>query len=227
MNQELRDHRRKHEITREHLRAGALRGEILDADGSTILNIFTEFGVTETVFDFKFGTATTDMRIVSMGVKRHMERHLMGDSMKGVRALCSQTFFEKIVGMESVKRAWDNWQSQSNNLGIDPRSGFYFGGVTYEEYVGEGSVLNEDGTTTVRAFIPDGDARFFPEGTHESFATWNAPSDFMEDVGMEGEPYYAKQEAGKMNRCVDIHSQQNPLPLCMRPALLVRGHSSN
>ena len=228
INKELRAHRAKHDITREHLRCGALRGTVLDADGSTLLNIFTEFGVTEKVVDFTFGTAATDIRVVSMSISRHIEENLLGDTYTGVRGLCSKDFFEKLIQMESVKRAWDNWQGSSDKLGNDPRKGFPFGGITWEEYIGKATTLNEDGTTTTREFIPDGDARFFPEGTHESFVMWNAPSDFMEDVGQDGLPYYAKQAPDpRFNRFVDIHSQQNPLPLCMRPALLVRGHSSN
>src|SRR3546814_4745063 len=38
--------RNKHAITLEHLRMGALKGEILDADGSVISNLFTEFQIT-------------------------------------------------------------------------------------------------------------------------------------------------------------------------------------
>lgn len=228
INKELRNHRRKQDITREFLRAGALRGEILDADGSTILDIFTEFGVSQTEIDFVLGTDGTEVRNKCIGIVRHMEENLLGDMMTGVHALCSSSFFEAFVAHPTVKRVWDNWQNSSERLGNDPRKGFNFGGIVFEEYVGKGSFLEEDGTTTVRDFIPDGDARFFPVGTQSSFNTFNAPSDFLEDVGQDGQPFYAKQAPDpQFNRWVDIHSQQNPLPLCMRPALLVRGFSSN
>lgn len=228
INQDLTEHRAKHDITREHLRAGALRGVIIDADGTEILDIFAEFGVTQKVIDFTFGGAAADLRITSLNVSRHMEDHINGDVLTGVHALCSPEFFDGFIGHESVKRAWDNHQSNSNKLGDDPRRGFMFGGVTYEEYRGKASELKEDGSSTVREFIPAGDARFFPLGTRTTFRTYNAPSDFMEDVGDDGVPYYAKLAPDpRFNRYVDVHSQQNPLPICLRPALLVRGHSSN
>ena len=47
------------------------------------------------------------------------------------------------------------------------------------------------------------------------------PADFNEAVGTVGQEYYAKQEPRKFGRGVDIHTQSNPLPLCMRPEVLV------
>ena len=41
----LQNMRNKHAITLEYLRMGALKGVILDADGSTLYNLYTEFGI--------------------------------------------------------------------------------------------------------------------------------------------------------------------------------------
>src|SRR3972149_1603591 len=46
MARHLETMRNKHAITLEHLRMGALKGQILDADGSTIYDLYTEFGLT-------------------------------------------------------------------------------------------------------------------------------------------------------------------------------------
>ena len=46
MAQHLQTMRNKHAITLEHLRFGALKGLILDADGSVIYNLYDEFGIT-------------------------------------------------------------------------------------------------------------------------------------------------------------------------------------
>lgn len=227
ISQEQTNHRRKQDITREHLRAGALRGEIVDADGSVILNLFDEFGVTEKAFDFDLGTAGTDVRDIARAALTHLNLNLKGDMRTGARALCSESFFSKLIQHESVKRAWDNFQGRSDALASDVLGGFPFGGIVWEQYEGTAEQLNEDGTVTVRKFIADGDCRIFPTGTQQSFATFNAPSDFMEDLGQAGQPFYMKLAPDqRFNRFVDIHSQQNPLPICMRPALLVRGFTS-
>ena len=49
MARHLETMRNKHAITLEHLRMGALKGQILDADGSTIYDLYTEFGLSACV----------------------------------------------------------------------------------------------------------------------------------------------------------------------------------
>lgn len=223
--EKLADMRAKHDITREHMRMGALKGDILDADGSSILNLFTEFAVTEKVIDFDF-VASDAAQSKTLEVMRHIEDNLMGDVMSGVRSLCSPEFFDNLISEEAVKRAWDNWQGNSDRLGIDPRKGFQYNGVTYEEYRGSATVLNEDNTTTVRKFIPAGEARFYPEGTRSTFRTFNAPATFMSAVNTKGRPFYASQKIMDHDLGVEIFTQSNPLPLCLRPAVLVKGTST-
>src|SRR6056297_561711 len=47
INQHMQSAKNKFANTIEHMRWGALKGDILDADGSTLYNLFTEFGVAE------------------------------------------------------------------------------------------------------------------------------------------------------------------------------------
>ena len=46
-------------ITLEHLRMGALKGVILDADGSTLYDLYQEFEITPKVVNFALTTAST------------------------------------------------------------------------------------------------------------------------------------------------------------------------
>jgi hypothetical protein len=52
----------KHAITLEHLRMGALKGVIFDADGSELVNLYSEFEIAPTVVSFTLGTAGTDVK---------------------------------------------------------------------------------------------------------------------------------------------------------------------
>ena len=98
------------------------------------------------------------------------------------------------------------------------RSGFTFGGITFEEYRGQASDING----TVRKFIAPGEAHAFPLGTVDTFGTYLAPADFNETVNTLGQPLYAKQEPRKFERGTDLHTQSNPLPMCHRPGVLVK-----
>lgn len=218
MAQKLADMRAKHAITLEHLRMGALKGIILDSDASTLYNLYTEFGITAMTVDFALSTSTTDVLAKVMEVKRHIEDNLKGEFMTGIRCLCSADFWDAFVGHDLVKQAYMYYQ-RNQSLGEDYREGFSFGKVTFEEYRGQAT----DADGNVRKFIADGEAHFFPEGTVSTFRTHFAPADFNETANTLGLPLYAKQEARKFGRGTDLHTQSNPLPMCARPEVLVKG----
>jgi hypothetical protein len=209
--------RNKHAITLEHLRMGALKGEILDADGSTLVDLYTEFGITAKTVNFVLGTATTNVKGKCVEVLRHIEDNLMGEYMSGVHVLCSPEFFDALTSHAKVEDAYKYWQ-QGAVLINDMRRGFTFGGLTFEEYRGQASTA--DGT--VRRFIAAGEAHAFPLGTLDTFASYAAPADFNETVNTLGLPLYAKQEPRKFDRGTDLHTQSNPLPMCHRPGVLVK-----
>ncbi len=56
MAQHLETMRNKHAITLEHLRMGAFKGVILDADGSELLRPLHEFGITPQSVNFQLDT---------------------------------------------------------------------------------------------------------------------------------------------------------------------------
>lgn len=217
----LTDHlttmRNKHAITLEHLRMGALKGKILDADGSVLYNLFDEFDITEKVVNFGLSTANTNVKAKCLEVVRHIEDSLRGEVMSGIHALVSAEFFDALTNHPSVKEAYERWQ-EGAFLRDDFRSGFPFGGITFEEYRGQAT----DPNGTVRRFIAQGEGHAFPVGTAESFVTYFAPADFNETVNTLGRPLYAKQELRRFDRGTDLHTQSNPLPLCLRPAVLVK-----
>lgn len=213
----LQNMRNKHAITLEHLRMGALKGTILDADGSTLYDLYDEFGITQKVVNFALGTASTDVKAKCLEVVRHIEDNLCGEFCNGIHALVSQEFFDALTSHSKVKEAYERWQDGAA-LRDDMRSGFPFGGIIFEEYRGKAS--QPDGT--VRRFIDEKEGHVFPVGTHQTFRTYFAPADFNETVNTLRLPIYAKQEPRKFDRGTDLHTQSNPLPLCLRPSVLVK-----
>ncbi|SDE90301.1 major capsid protein [Limimaricola pyoseonensis] len=216
------------DITREYLRAGALQGQVRDADGTVLVDLFDEFGITQKEVDFVLGTASTDIIGKAAEVKRHVELNLRGDVMRGVHALCSPTFWDKLMAHDDFREAHRYYQSVAEPLRNDVRGGFRWQGITWEEYLAEGEVPQEDGSIVTSSFIPDGEARFFPVGTRQTFRQYNAPADYMETVNTPGLDFYSKvMPDPKANRFVEIEVQMNSIPFCVRPGVLVRGHSSN
>ena len=210
----------KFAITLEWLRNGALKGQVLDADGVTVIyNWFTEFGISQKSVDFALTTEETNVAAKVLEVKRHIEDNLLGDSMTRIRALCSPEFWEALTSHASVIDAFRYYQGV-NNQRDDLRRGWEYQGVVFEEYRGQA----EDAEGTTHKFVPENEAVFFPEGTQTTFRTFVAPADFIETVNTMGRPLYSKLAIDKdLQRWVKIHAQSNPLPICMRPAVLVRG----
>jgi len=217
MAEHLQTMRNKHSITLEHLRIGALKGIILDADGSELYNLFDLFDITPKVVNFQFTNTGADIMKACLDLKRYLVKNLKGERMTGIHCLVSEEFFDALTGHETVKAAYERWQD-GLALRSDLRSGFTFAGITFEEYSGEAS----DGDDNVHRFIAAGEGHAFPLGTVDTFATYFAPADFNETANTLGQPLYAKQEPRKFERGTDIHTQSNPLPMCHRPAVLVK-----
>jgi hypothetical protein len=67
-------------------------------------------------------------------------------------------------------------------------------------------------------------AYFFPVGVPGLFRQYNAPADFVETANTIGLPRYAKQAVDQQfARWVMLHVQSNPLPICTRPRVLIKG----
>jgi hypothetical protein len=214
----LQNMRNKHAITLEYLRMGALKGVILDADGSTLYDLYSEFGIAGKTVSFALANAATEVLLKVLEVKRHIEDNLKGEFMTGIMCLCSAGFYDAFTTHKLVKEAYMYFQ-RNQQLGNDYRTGFTFGGITFEEYRGQAT----DSAGTVRKFIADDEAHFFPIGTANTFRTYFAPADFNETANTLGLPLYAKQEPRKFGRGTDLHTQSNPLPICLRPEVLVKG----
>ncbi|MFW9899917.1 MAG: major capsid protein [Candidatus Thorarchaeota archaeon] len=222
MNDHLQTLKNKHDQTLEWLMMGALKGIVYDSDASTVIyNFHKEFLQNKKEVDFVLGTSTTNIKAKCKEVLRHIETHLQGERMTGVRVLCDKDFMDSLTNHAKVIEAYERWEA-GTFLRQDDRKGFYFCGLTFEEY--EGTTFDKDGT--VRKFLSSKDCIAFPEGTTNTFNCYYAPADFMETVNTLGLPYYAKQQARDFNRGIDIHTQSNPLPVVSRPELCVRVYSS-
>jgi hypothetical protein len=199
------------DLTMEYHRIGAIKGKVMDADGVTeILDIYDLFNMTqETVFsNINAANSAADPKQNSTALKRKMRSKLGGRSFSRVRVLCSESYFDKLVGHDKMKAAWELWNQGAFARTDQSTSDFEFAGVVYTVYEGEigGSQVIEDGF-----------AYAMPEGVPNMFQTAFAPADYMETVNTLGVPYYAKQEALPMNKGIHMESQSNPVCLNTLP----------
>jgi len=209
VNQRMAKLKTEHEVTLEYFRLGAIKGQIIDGDGSTVLfNLFTEFGVSQNTF--LLDTAA-DIRNQAVQITRSVENELGARTATGYRAICGDTFFDTLLEQDNVKEALK--YQESAKLRTDLRGGFEYGGIVWENY--RGSVGGVQ-------FVDDEEAYVVPEGT-DIFQTTFAPADFMETVNTVGLPLYAKIAVDQeLNRWAKLHTQSNPLALCLIPRAVVK-----
>jgi len=216
----LRNHREKHAMTLRWLRMGAMKGLVLNNDNTTLIDFYAEFGITQKTIDFSLSVDTTDVRKLCHEIHRHTEDHLLGENMNSIVCWCSSGFFDALVAHPQVEKAFINHGAAIEKLGGDIRKGFNFGGIEFSEYRGRST----DGKGNVRKFIADDEAHCFPLGTSDTFVTYFAPPvlDGLNQINRNGLELYAMRTNDLKGRCIDIDSESDPLPICRRPALLVK-----
>lgn len=212
VNDKLQSMKDKIDMTMEWRRFNALKGYVLDSDGSIIEDYFAAFGVQKKVIPLGLGNASTDVRKKCMDVLRYLEDHAAGLLFSRAHALVSPELFDALTGHGAVKEIYLGWAEAQNKLGGDLRKGFTFGGITFEEYR-----ANVDGMR----FIDEGKGHLFPVGAADLFSDFGAPADFIDTANSLALPYYARQQTKDFNRGFDLHTQSNILPLVNRPAMLV------
>ncbi len=208
VNRRLAKARRQLDATHEFQRMGALNGQILDADGKTILlDIYKSFGVNRQKMPMGLNDPEADLR-VNAGEALDMQADALGSvTSSGSRAFCGKNFWNKLVSHKSVKQTYLN-TLQAASLRGDARESFEFGGIVWERYRGKvAGVL----------FVHDDKALLVPEGVPDLYISTFAPADYMETVNTEGLPYYSKLEPMPFNKGVAGEAQSNPLHLCTRP----------
>lgn len=209
----------KHDATLEHMRIGAIKGQILDADGATVLyNLFDEFGVTQhTEIDFDLDNANPGESAVKKkchDVRRKIEDELGAQPYTHIHALCGSSFFDDLTTHPEVKQAYEYYMNGLFLRQGQARGSFEYAGIVFEEYRGKVGTVD---------YTDANKAHFFPVGVPGLFRQYNAPADFVETANTIGLPRYAKQAVDQeFGRWVKLHTQSNPLPICTRPRTLIK-----
>lgn len=203
------------DLTHEHMRVGALKGQVLDADGSLLLDVYDAFGMTQQTQFWNIAVAANgDPKASVIQLKSMIRAKMGGRSFGKIRVICSLGFFTALVQNNKMQKAWELW-NQGAYLRTDQVNGgdFEFAGVVFEVY---------DGGTSAGDFIPDGIAYAYPEGVPGMFQSKYAPADYMETVNTQGIPFYAKQEPMPFNKGIAGEAQSNPIHFNSLPEAVIK-----
>ncbi len=222
-NNKLEAIRTKHDATHSHLDWGALNGLVLDASGRTLLNLFTTFDITQTVVPFALDTASTEVAAKNRVVKAAIRKALRGTGSTGVRILAGTNFFDKYVGHTSVKEGLKYYAGPTPNPSRDDvNDAFNFAGVTIERVDEDFRYRQADGTFATREAVADNEAIAIPLGT-PFFKRYIAPPDTIQDANVPpSTKVFVSTDELPHGKGLDLHTESNVLPVCLRPDLIVK-----
>ena len=210
--------------TLEYQRVGALKGVILNGDGSTLYNLFDEFGVTqETEIDFDLDNATPAsgaLRKACAAAVRKIAGNLGGTQLGAIYALCGDAFFDDLLAHVEVVESYKGTPMASvlRDGYVLPNGTVYgvfeFGGIVWENYRGKVGAVD---------FVGTNQCHIFPVGVPGLYRTVYAPADYEETVNTLGLPRYAKQYASSNGKGRHLEVQMNALNYCTRPKALLKG----
>lgn len=227
------------ELTFENHRLGAVQGKVLDADGSVIIDWFSEWGIdAPTPIEFKLDTATTDVERICRGVLRTMARNSKGAWAPGTypAALCGDSFFDKLTGHKTVRETYLNTAQadalrQAFGPAVENMTGsfatFWYGGILFINYRGTDSFADEatDGVDAIG--IKSTQAKLFPVNAPGVFQRAQSPAETFDFVNTPGRDLYAMIIPDRdRNAHVTLEVYSYPLYICTRPEMLLTANEN-
>jgi len=206
------------ELTHENMRLGAIQGILTDADGSTIFNWFTEWGISQPAeIDFALTTDDTDVRAKCAEVRRAMQRNAKGAWTPAtmVHAICGDTFYDSLIEHPNVRTTFLNWAAAAELRENKAFESFPYGGIVFHNYRG-----TDDNSTVA---VADAEAKFFPVGARGVFQVAYSPAETFDFVNTPGRPIYSMIVPDRdRNAWARVEEYSYPLFMCSRPEMLQR-----
>lgn len=203
--------------TLEYQRVGAIRGRIINGDGSVLLDLHAAFDTSaQASFAITFSPTASDgsVRTKSAAAKRVILNALGGIPYTGLHAFAGDNFYDALIAAKETRETFLGQQKADE---LRATSGayemFFYAGIWWENY--QGGVGNVP-------FIDTNEAIIFPIGVPGLFRTVFAPADYVETVNTIGLPRYAKQFPQPNEKGINMEVQMNALSYCTRPNVIQR-----
>ncbi len=120
--------------TMEFHRLGAIKGVVLDANGTTVLHdIFNTFGVTKKKMDISFPKTVADdanpILTSILNAKRHVEAAMGGTPFSHIECIIGSDAYDMLTSHKLVREYFERWLSNRSNFGDNDyrKRGFPYG----------------------------------------------------------------------------------------------------
>lgn len=211
--------------TFENMRLAAIKGILVDKDGSTLYNWYDEFQIAVpavTFFDLASQTANS-LRPKINDLTRSMYRSAKGAMPPGTRivGLCGDGFWDKLTNHVDVIRTFLNWTAAAELRGSQGGAfgTFNFAEIEWVNYRGS------DDNSTIK--IASEEVQFFPASAPGIFEQTMAPAETFDFVNTPGKEFYLIPVFDRdRNMWWRVEVYAYPLFICKRPEVLRKGSSA-
>jgi Phage major capsid protein E len=204
--------RRNLDITLAWQKLSAIKGKVVDADGTTVLmDMFTTFGFAANTVTINMGN-TEPLYNQFNDILRLQEDTLGGIPVSEMPiALCSKESFDKLRIHSAFKEPFKYYANNVNASGLR-QEGIIFNDIVWKEFRGQ---------VNGQRFIGANKVYLVPRGIPGMFNCLFGPANYMETVNTVGLPYYMKMERLEYDKGVEFEVQSNPLIYNAYPSAVI------
>lgn len=199
--------RSKADSTIEFQRLNAIKGVVLDSDGTSVLaDIHGQFGIDKTklVSPLQRGAK---LRSSITAATHQIEDELGAASQTGFLVLCGKNVFDFLQEDAGFIKAYERYQD-GQKLREDISAGVSFGGATWMQYRGKAGGVE---------FIDPNEAYMVPLDVADMFMTYFSPPAWTGFENTDGVRLYLQQEPKPMKKGVAMELVSAPISICTRP----------
>lgn len=248
INDKFEDMRNDFDQTREFMKMHAVKGITVDADGTVIADMFSEFGLTRTDYqiDFDLDNAAADVDGKIAELKRGVAKNAKAGGRIGrIEVMVSPEFFDKLINHPKIREAYLYYSASAptDSVRADLASyeawgvvdTFVHKGIMFYSYdaeftrdVGDGTTevvkgLGETGSSEAALNDPQADVGYtIVRGVRGAYRAYFGPANTLSGANVVGQEIMAYQYRDAKDKYHELEIESAPLYVLTKPQLSYR-----
>lgn len=210
----------------EYMKVQAIKGLVVDTNGTTLTNMFTEFGLTQQTINFELSDSTTDVQAKVRELKTAITKNARTGARTGTISVWTDNlFFDALKGHEKVREDFMFYQNSGRQILRDDLaryesygivSYFEFQGILFLTYDAEFNLANG---TTAQAF--EANTGYTVVSGTGNYKHFYGPSDKLSGLSAQSE-LYAFEYRDPEDEFIKLSFEAAPLILLDKPQYSVK-----
>jgi hypothetical protein len=221
--------------THEYLQMTAMQGVTKSPLGEVLHDAYAEFGETRIEIDFDLGNAASDIDAhINDLIQATADNLQIGAATSLPHVFVSREFFDKLVGHDKVRDAWQSYMNNGAQRLRDSLALFYAGGanlvfehrgVVFLSYNPPFAIQAKDGTVSTGRVLAANDGMSVPNAKGVLQAVYGSHRK-LSSYATAGEKMYAEQYRDPRDEYVELIASSRCKYVNLNPKSCCRVHTS-